>query len=97
EAYDAGHIHMARFLLDEGTLEPPIRLQLVIGVFGGIGNAVEDLVAMSQTAQRLLGPHLGALSVAATGYPMQLRSAAVALAWGMDCRVGLEDSPRVTR
>jgi uncharacterized protein (DUF849 family) len=97
EAYDVGHIQMARFLIDEGTLESPIRLQLVIGVFGGIGNAVEDLVAMSQTAQRLLGPHLGALSVAATGYPMQLRSAAVALSWGMDCRVGLEDSLRVTR
>lgn len=97
EAYDVGHIQMARFLLEEGTLEPPIRLQLVIGVFGGIGNAVEDLVTMSQTAQRLLGPQLGAISVAATGYPMQLRSAAVALSWGLDCRVGLEDSLRVTR
>ena len=97
EAYDVGHIQMARFLLDEGTLAPPLRLQLVIGVFGGIGNAVEDLIAMSQTAQRLLGPDLCALSVAATGYPMQLRSAAVALSWGMDCRVGLEDSLRVRR
>ena len=28
---------------------------------------------------------------------MQLRHAAVALALGMDCRVGLEDSIRVTR
>jgi uncharacterized protein (DUF849 family) len=97
EAYDVGHIQMAKFLVDEGTLEPPIRLQLVLGVFGGISNTVEDLVVMSQTAQRLLGPQLGALSVAATGYPGQFRSAAVALAWGMDCRVGLEDSVRVTR
>lgn len=97
EAYDMGHIQMARMLLDEGTLEPPIRLQLVLGVFGGIGNSLEDMIAMTEAAKRLIGPDLGALSVAATGYPMQLRCAATGLAWGLDCRVGLEDNLRLTR
>lgn len=97
EAFDIGHIYTAKMLLDEGTLEGPIRLQLVLGVFGGIGRSVEDLVMMVQTAQRLLGPQLGTLAVAAVGYPMQLRAAAIGLSWGLDCRVGLEDSLRLTR
>ena len=97
EAYDMGHIATARFLLDEGTLEPPVRLQLVLGVFGGAGNALEDMVAMVQAAQRILGDELGALGVAGTGFPMEFRCAALALGWGMDCRVGLEDNLRVRR
>lgn len=97
EAYDLGHLSLARFLLDEGTIEGPLRVQLVVGVFGGVGNAIEDLIAMAQTAQRLLGDDLGALGVAATGFPMEFRCAATALAWGMDCRVGLEDNLRVRR
>jgi uncharacterized protein (DUF849 family) len=97
EAYDVGHLAMTRFLLDEGTLEGPIRLQLVVGVFGGIGNAIDDLVTMAHAAQRIIGPDLGALGVAATGFPMEFRCGATALGWGMDCRVGLEDNLRVAR
>jgi uncharacterized protein (DUF849 family) len=97
EAYDLGHIAMARFLLDQGVIEGPIRLQLVLGVFGGAGNALDDLVAMVQSARRILGADLGSLGVAATGFPMEFRCAATALSWGMDCRVGLEDNLRVTR
>jgi uncharacterized protein (DUF849 family) len=97
EAYDLGHVAMARFLVDEGTLRPPVRLQLVLGVLGGAGNALEDLFMLRERALRILGDDLADLGVAATGYPMQLRHAAVALALGMDCRVGLEDSLRVAR
>jgi uncharacterized protein (DUF849 family) len=97
ECYDTGHVSLARFLLDEGTIEPPIRLQLVLGVFGGTGNAIDDLVAMAHAAERVLGPDLGALGVAATGYPMEFRCGATALAWGLDCRVGLEDNLRLRR
>lgn len=97
EAYDVGHLATARFLLDEGTLEGPVRVQLVIGVFGGIGNAIEDMVAMAQAAERIVGDDLGALGVAATGFPMEFRCAALALGWGLDCRVGLEDNLRVAR
>jgi uncharacterized protein (DUF849 family) len=35
--------------------------------------------------------------VAGLGLPMQFRHAAVALSLGMDCRVGMEDSLRVSR
>lgn len=97
EAYDIGHIAMARQLIDEGSLRGPVRLQLVLGVLGGAPNAVETLVAMRAEAHRILGDDLASLGVAATGYPMQLRCAAVAFALGMDARVGMEDSLRITR
>lgn len=97
EAYDLGHIAMARFLIDEGTLQPPLRIQLVLGVLGGAGNDLEDLFFLRERAVRILGDDLGSLGVAAVGYPMQFRHAAVALSLGMDCRVGMEDSLRVER
>jgi uncharacterized protein (DUF849 family) len=97
EAYDLGHLSMARFLIDEGTLEPPVRVQLVLGVLGGADSKLEDLFVLRQRAREILAADLADLGVAGLGYPMQLRHAAVALAFGMDCRVGLEDSIRVER
>lgn len=97
EVYDMSHLGMARFLLDEGTLEGPVRIQFVLGVLGGTGNALEDLVALYEAAQRTLGDALGVVGVAATGYPMQFRHAALGFGLGLDVRVGLEDSLRVVR
>jgi uncharacterized protein (DUF849 family) len=97
EAYDLGHVSMARFLIDEGTLQGPVRLQLVLGALGGAGNDVEDLFVLRERAQRILGDDLADLGVAAVGYPNQFRHAAIALAAGMDTRVGLEDSLRLER
>jgi uncharacterized protein (DUF849 family) len=97
EAYDLGQLSMARFLIDEGTLEPPVRVQLVLGVLGGAGNDLDDLFTLVQAARRILGTDLASIGVAATGYPMQLRHCAAGLGMGLDCRVGLEDSLRVRR
>lgn len=97
EAYDLGHIAMARYLIDEGTLEPPVRLQLVLGVLGGAGNATRDLGLMADAAERILGDDLSALAVAGLGFPTQFRFAAIAFSSGMDCRVGLEDNIRLRR
>jgi len=97
EAYDLGHLYMARHLIEEGTLQGPVRIQLVLGVLGGAGNELEDLFALRERAQKILGDQLCDLGVAAVGYPMQFRHAATALGLGMDCRVGMEDSLRVKR
>jgi uncharacterized protein (DUF849 family) len=98
EVYDLSHLSMARFLIDEGTLLTPVRIQFVLGVLGGAGSDPADLFALQQAATRILGPtEVGSMSVAAVGYPAQLRSVAIAYAWGLDARVGLEDSLRVRR
>ncbi|MBS1676999.1 MAG: 3-keto-5-aminohexanoate cleavage protein [Actinobacteria bacterium] len=97
EAYDMGHITMARFLVEEGTLVPPLRLQLVLGVLGGATNTIETMLAMRDAAERELGGALASIGVAATGFPMEFRCAAVGLSLGMDIRVGLEDNIRIAR
>lgn len=97
EAYDLGHLRMARFLIDEGTLEPPVRLQLVLGVLGAAGAELDDLFVLKQAAERLLGRHLSSIGVAATGFPAEFRHCAAAFGMGLDCRVGLEDNLRVQR
>ncbi len=97
EVYDMSHIGMARYLLDAGVLEAPVRIQFVLGVLGGAGNDLEDLFHLYTTAQRVLGNDLGVVGVAATGYPLQFRHAALAAGLGLDVRVGLEDSLRLTR
>ncbi|BDY32919.1 BKACE family enzyme [Mycolicibacterium mageritense] len=97
EVYDMGHLNMARFLLDEGTLQGPLRIQFVLGTLGGAGGSIQDLFALEQAAHRILGADLSAISVAAVGYPGQLRMAAVAAAGGFDIRVGIEDNLRIRR
>jgi uncharacterized protein (DUF849 family) len=72
-------------------------VQLVLGLLGGAANDLENLVMLRDRALSILRDDLADLGVAATGYPMQFRHAAVALSFGMDCRVGMEDSLRVRR
>jgi uncharacterized protein (DUF849 family) len=52
EAYDLGHLSMARFLIDEGTLEGPVRVQLVLGVLGGAGNSLGELFLFTRRLSR---------------------------------------------
>lgn len=97
EAYDAGHIGLTRLLLDEGALETPLRMQLVLGVLGGADSSLETMIAMRDCIDRLIGLEHVELSVAAMGYPNQFRSAAAAMSLGLDFRVGMEDNLRVER
>ncbi|RYF49680.1 MAG: 3-keto-5-aminohexanoate cleavage protein [Comamonadaceae bacterium] len=97
EVYDLGHLNMARFLLDEGTLSGPVRIQFVLGTLGGAGGTLQDLMALEHAAHRILGNDLASISVAGVGYPGQLRMAGVAAAAGFDIRVGIEDNLRVRR
>jgi len=46
EAFDVGHVISAVRWLDEGVLEPPLRINLVFGVPGGIDASPEALQAM---------------------------------------------------
>jgi 3-keto-5-aminohexanoate cleavage enzyme len=46
EAFDVGHVISALRWVEQGVLEPPLRINLVFGVPGGIDASPEALVAM---------------------------------------------------
>lgn len=96
EIYDAGHLSTVRYMLDLGILRPPLHIQFVMGVLGGIGNRWEDLIYLKQTADRLLGDSI-TWSVIGVGYPAEFYLGTMATIMGGHVRVGLEDNIRVAR
>jgi uncharacterized protein (DUF849 family) len=90
ECYDIGHLYTVRHFLDREILKPPLFVQSVFGILGGIGAHPEDVMHMKRTADRLLGRGYR-WSVLGAGRN-QLPVAAMAAAMGGNVRVGLEDS-----
>lgn len=90
ECYDIGHLYNLAHFLDRGLVEPPLFVQSVFGLLGGIGAHPEDVAHMRRTADRLFGDDYR-WSVLGAGRN-QMRVAAEALAMGGNIRVGLEDS-----
>jgi uncharacterized protein (DUF849 family) len=90
ECYDIGHLYTAAHFVDRGLLKPPLLIQSVFGLRGGIGGHVEDLMHMRRTADRLFGKDY-VWSVLGAGRN-QMPLAAVSAAVGGHVRVGLEDS-----
>jgi uncharacterized protein (DUF849 family) len=90
ECYDIGHLYTVRHFLDRGILQPPLFVQSVFGILGGIGAHAEDVMHMKRTADRLFGSDYR-WSVLGAGRN-QLPVAAMAAAMGGNVRVGLEDS-----
>src|SRR5713226_9173911 len=50
ECYDIGHLYTAAHFLDRGLIRPPLFIQSVFGIRGGIGGHFEDVVHMKRTA-----------------------------------------------
>ncbi len=96
EIYDVGHLYNAEFLVSEGILHEPLHMQFVMGVLGGIGATVQDLVHLKATADRLF-PNRFTWSVIGVGYPAQFHLGAAAMVLGGHIRVGLEDNIRIAR
>jgi uncharacterized protein (DUF849 family) len=90
ECYDAGHVQTLAYYLKKGLVRPPLFIQFVLGVLGGIDASPESLLFMKQTADRLLGDAYR-FSVLAAGRH-QMRLAAMGAVLGGNVRVGLEDS-----
>ncbi|MCC2096324.1 MAG: 3-keto-5-aminohexanoate cleavage protein, partial [Hyphomicrobiales bacterium] len=88
--YDVGHLYNLAHCLDAGLFRPPVFLQLIFGVLGGIGPHMENLIFMKQTADRLFGDDYQ-WSVLAAGRS-QMPFATQAAMMGGNVRVGLEDS-----
>lgn len=90
ECYDIGHLYTLKHFLDRGLVKPPLFVQSVFGLLGGIGPHPEDVAHMKRTADRLFGDQYR-WSVLGAGRH-QLPIAAMAAAMGGNVRVGLEDS-----
>lgn len=90
ECYDLGHLETLAFYFRQGRIKAPIYVQFVLGVLGGAGATVENLVHLKGVAERLLGDAYR-FSVLAAG-TKQLPIATVGAILGGHVRVGLEDS-----
>ena len=55
ECYDIGHLYNLAYLLEEKLVQPPLFLQSVFGILGGMGTDAELLGYFRATADRLLG------------------------------------------
>jgi uncharacterized protein (DUF849 family) len=90
ECYDTSHLYNLAHFLERGLVKPPLFIQTVFGILGGIGSHADDVMHMRRTADRLFGDRYE-WSVLGAGRN-QMRIAAHAAVMGGHVRVGLEDS-----
>jgi uncharacterized protein (DUF849 family) len=90
ECYDIAHLYNLNHFLERGLVKPPLFIQSVFGILGGIGTHPEDLMHMKRTADRLFGSNYQ-WSILGAGRN-QIPLASIGAAMGANVRVGLEDS-----
>jgi uncharacterized protein (DUF849 family) len=86
ECFDIGHVGSLAPLLDMGVLTPPLHIDFVMGVLGGIPASARNVAAMADNAPE--GAHWGVIGISRA----QWRVVGAALALGGSIRVGLEDN-----
>ncbi len=90
ECYDIGHLYTLAYFVEKGLAKPPLLVQGVFGILGGIGADHENLTHMVAVADKLFGDDYFFSAFAAGRNQMQF---ATHSAWlGGNVRVGLEDS-----
>ena len=97
EVYDVGHLYNMHYFVKKGIIKPPIWLQFVTGILGGIGSSLENIMYMKQTADRLFGADNYKWSAIGAGYPAEFDACALAIMMGGHARVGLEDNIFVSK
>jgi uncharacterized protein (DUF849 family) len=90
ECYDVGHLYNLAHFLDRGLVKPPLFVQTIFGILGGIGADTENLGHMRRIADKLFGDAYQ-WSVLAAGRH-QIGFVTMAAIMGGNVRVGLEDS-----
>jgi uncharacterized protein (DUF849 family) len=95
ECYDVGHLYNLAYCLDQKIVEPPLFVQTIFGILGGIGADQRNLLFMKETADRLFGDAY-VWSVLAAGRH-QMAFTTMAGIMGGNVRVGLEDSLYIGR
>jgi len=90
ECYDVGHLYNLAHFVEHGLIKPPLFIQTIYGILGGIGSDPENLVHMRRIANKLFGDAYH-WSILATGRH-QLPLVTMGAVMGGSVRVGLEDS-----
>ncbi|MDF0600201.1 3-keto-5-aminohexanoate cleavage protein [Psychromarinibacter sp. C21-152] len=90
ECYDIGHLYTLAHFLERGLVKPPLFVQTIFGLLGGLGPDPEDLMHMKRTADRLFGDAYRWSILAAGRHQMNLCT--IGAIMGGNVRVGLEDS-----
>ncbi|HTB69789.1 MAG TPA: 3-keto-5-aminohexanoate cleavage protein [Solirubrobacteraceae bacterium] len=92
ECFDVGHIGSLAPLIDMGVLKPPLHVDCVIGVVGGIPPSARNLAAMVENipanAPGERPSHWGVIGVSRDQWTL----VSAALSLGGSIRVGLEDN-----
>jgi uncharacterized protein (DUF849 family) len=95
ECYDVGHLYNLAHCLERGLFKPPIFLQFIFGILGGIGAELDNLIFMKRTSDRLFGASYLWSVLAAGRHQMNFCTQAAMM--GGNVRVGLEDSLYIGR
>ncbi len=90
ECYDVGHIYTLAHFLERGLVKPPLFVQTIFGILGGIGTDPEDLLHMKRTADRLLGDAYVWSILGAGRHQTNLTTMGAIM--GGNIRTGLEDN-----
>jgi uncharacterized protein (DUF849 family) len=90
ECYDVGHLYNLAHFLDRGLVKPPLFVQTIFGILGGIGADPENVMHMRSIANKLFGDDYRWSILAAGRHQMGFCTMAATM--GANVRVGLEDS-----
>jgi len=88
ECFDLGHVGSLWPLIDMGVLAPPLHVDFVMGVMGGVPATARNLAAMADNLPEGVPAHWGVIGISRDQW--MLISAALSL--GGSIRVGLEDN-----
>jgi 3-keto-5-aminohexanoate cleavage enzyme len=87
ECFDVGHVGSLAPLIDMGVLDPPLHVDFVMGVVGGIPPTARNLAAMADNLPGVPA-HWGVIGIGRVQWAM----VGAALSLGGSVRVGLEDN-----
>lgn len=95
ECYDVGHLYNLAHCVEQGWVEPPLHLEFVLGINGGIGADPANLSHMVRIADDLFGDEYSFSTIGAGRMEFPLVTQAASM--GGHMRVGLEDNLYLAR
>jgi len=90
ECYDLGHLYNLAHFLDRKLVKPPLLIQTIFGILGGMGADPENLTHVKHIADKLFGDQYHWSILAAGRHQLPLITMGAVM--GGNVRVGLEDS-----